>query len=67
MSTILRSLNGTSKKKRTLAPSNSSASKNIQQPNAPLLSAGRKRGVSTDLSGIKPLHEAEEGDEVSNI
>jgi hypothetical protein len=65
MSTILRSLNGTAKKRRTLAPSASNASQ--MRGNASSVNVGRSNKLGTPFSGIKPLQEAEVEDEVSNI
>ena len=73
MSTILRSLNGTRKKKRTLQPDasdlTSGSRKNIQGNASNSVSAMlRNKGPSAFSGmGIKPLKEAESGDEISNI
>ena len=73
MSTILRSLNGTKKKKRTLKPDESQVgSTSTLRPNA--TSAGGNAATTThanrrrsNMSGIKPLQEAAEFEEISNF
>ena len=72
MSTILRSLNGAKKKKRPLKPSGSEMSSTGMRSNAHsvgLPPGSRNRDIDSAVSGptIKPLKEAEEGDEVSNV
>ena len=65
MSTILRSLNGNTKKRRVIAPSDSMNSTTLRA-NARSVAGTRKAG--TPFSGaIRPLKEAAEGDEVSNF
>ena len=66
MSTILRSLNGNQKKRRPLVPSDSMTSANLRG-NAQSVNTMRKN-TETPFSGkIRPLKEAAEGDEVSNL
>ena len=67
MSTILRSLNGKNKKKRTLKPDDSQvASTSTLHPNAMSVGpAGFRR--RSDMSGIKPVAENAEFEEVSNF
>uniref|UniRef100_A0A7S3MMG0 Uncharacterized protein n=1 Tax=Favella ehrenbergii TaxID=182087 RepID=A0A7S3MMG0_9SPIT len=67
MSTILRSLNGTRKKKRTLKPDESQVgSTSTLRPNAQSVGqAGIRR--RSEMSGIKPLQEAAEFEEISNF
>ena len=74
MSTILRSLNGTKKKRRTLLPSDSQASAGVgvgAQNNRRGSKAAIRDASPAPTQGsvaiTKPLQEAEEGDEVSNI
>ena len=67
MSTILRSLNGTRKKKRTLKPDESQVgSTSTLRAMAP--SQGpRDFHRRSDMSGIKPLQEACEDEEISQL
>jgi len=72
MSTILRSLNGKSKKKRTLKSDESQVgSTSTLRPNAKSAGTGlaATQGIRrrSNMSGIKPLQEAAEFEEISNF
>jgi len=64
MSTILHSLNGTRKKKRTLAPSESAQA---QQPKVKMSHSQAIKTRKSNLGAIRPLQEAAEYEEISNI
>lgn len=67
MSTILRSLNGTQKKRRTLLPSDSAASANNTRAGAQSVNTLRNKSGTPFSGRIRPLKEAAEGDEISNL
>ena len=69
MSTILRSLNGNKKKHRPLAPSQSAVGQAMLQSSATKAknSVSQARPKISSMSGIKPLQEAAEYEEISNF